>query len=90
MTDNPGSARSTTVRISLEDREILTALAIQLGKSQQDVLHDALALFRRERLLDSMNEGFAALRGDWGSGPARRMEREDWDATQSDGFSSGI
>lgn len=81
---------STTVRISLDDREILNALAIQLGKSQQDVLHAALAQYRRERLLDSMNEGFAALRGDWEGGPAKRVEREDWDATQSDGFSGGI
>lgn len=87
--NSPVSARSTTVRISLEDREILNGLAIQLARSQQDVLHDALALYRRERLLDSMNEGFAALRGDWERGPAKRVEREDWDATQSDGFSAG-
>lgn len=69
---------------------MLNALASELGKSQQDVLHDALARYRRERLLDSMNEGFAALRGDWETGPAKRAEREDWDATQSDGFSGGI
>ena len=53
-----------TTRILDSDHALLQALAAQTGKQQQEIIHEALASYHRERLLDEIN---AAI-GDMTSG----------------------
>lgn len=51
-----------TTRISEPDHRLLQDLSTQTGKGHQEIIHDALDTYRRERLLESVNDGYAPLR----------------------------
>ena len=77
---------TTTVRISRESHDLVQELAAREGTSLQDVLSRALETYRRDRFLDSVNEGYRALREDPKAWNAVREETAAWDATLEDGF----
>ena len=53
------TSNSTTVRISLELHELLKSLAEQSEVSMQEILHEALERYRRERFLQGLNQDFS-------------------------------
>jgi hypothetical protein len=75
-----------TARILESDRQLLQGLARETGKQQQQIIHEALAQYHREHLLDEINAAFEKLRADpeaWGQ---EMEEREAWDDAAADGF----
>jgi predicted transcriptional regulator len=70
---------STTVRVSREIHELLKNLAEQSASSMQDVLVNALEIYRRQLFLDGLNEDFEAAQG-------YHQEIEDVDGTAGDGL----
>jgi len=67
------------------DHALLQELATQTGKQHQEIIHEALANFHRDQILDDINAAFAQLKRDdlaWGEELA---ERAAWDGTAGDG-----
>jgi predicted transcriptional regulator len=75
---------TTTIRVSADDRALLREIAETLGRSQQDIVHDALEYFRRAQVLRAMNAAFAALRAEPSQWASVLAERADWDAVIDD------
>lgn len=74
-----------TTRISESDHKALQRLARQTGKQQQEIIHEALDTYQRERLLDEINAGFERLRSRPGEWKAEMDERRLWENTVADG-----
>lgn len=53
---------SATVRISLEAQEVVRKLSAQTGRKMQDILDEAVELYRRQLFLEKANAAFATLR----------------------------
>jgi predicted transcriptional regulator len=70
-----------TTRISESDHKALQTLARQTGKQQQEIIHDALDTYQREKLLDEINAGFERLRSRAADWNAELEERRLWDNT---------
>ena len=77
-------AATTTIRIAVSDRDAAQELARQTGRSQMEIVHEALELYRRQQLLVDMNQGFAALRRDTHAWNEEVVERDVWDITLGD------
>ena len=73
-------------RISDRTHRALKHLAAESGRTFEQVIEDAIALYERDRLLDAINAGYAALREDPESWAAERRERDAWDGTLDDGL----
>ncbi len=77
---------TTTIRVSVEIRDLLQSLAQESGGSMQEVLSVALEQYRRQLILDAANAGYAALRENKAQYAALEQERKEWDATIADGL----
>ena len=55
---------STTVRVSEPTHRTLRELSEQLGESMQGILEQAVEDYRRKRMLERANAGYAALRAE--------------------------
>jgi predicted transcriptional regulator len=77
-------ATTTTIRVALSDRDLAQELATGSGRSQMEIVHEALELYRRHQLLAEMNRGFADLRRDADAWSEEMMERDVWDVTLGD------
>lgn len=77
-------AATTTIRIAIADRDIAQELATRANRSQMEIVHEALELYRRHRLLAEMNQGFADLRRDADAWSEEMVERNVWDVTLGD------
>ena len=77
-------ATTTTIRVAVSDRDLAQELATGSGRSQMEIVHEALELYRRHRFLAEMNRGFADLRRDAGAWREEMMERDVWDVTLGD------
>jgi predicted transcriptional regulator len=77
-------ATTTTIRVSISDRDLAQELATRSGRSQLEVVHEALELYCRHQLLAEMNRGFADLRRDAAAWSEEMMERDVWDVTLGD------
>lgn len=53
---------SATVRISLKAQEVVRRLSAQTGRKMQDILDEAVELYRRQLFLEKANAALAALR----------------------------
>jgi hypothetical protein len=72
------------VRINPADKTLLQELANKEGESMPRILHKAIELYRRERFLRQVNEGYARLNSDETSLGADSKERKAWVATQDE------
>jgi hypothetical protein len=77
-------AATTTIRVTITDRDLAQELATRSGRSQLEIVHEALELYRRHRLLADMNTGFAELRRDADAWSEEMMESDAWDVTLGD------
>lgn len=73
-----------TARILETDHAVLQRLARESGKNQQQIIHEALDTYQRERLLDEINAGFERLRSDSAAWQAEMDERKLWETTLTD------
>jgi hypothetical protein len=77
-------AGTTTIRVAVSDRDLAQELATNAGRSQMEIVHDALELYRRQQLLADMNRDFAAMRRDGDAWSEETAERDVWDVTLGD------
>lgn len=77
---------TTTIRVSTKTQQTLRQLAQRAGMPMQEVVEQALELYRRKQLLDSANVAYAALRQDSTQWQEWTTERDEWDATVADGL----
>ncbi len=73
-----------TTRISEDDHRVLQNLAAQTGKQHQEIIHEALDNYQRDRLLDAINSAFERLRSNKNDWAKEKEERKLWEATLSD------
>jgi predicted transcriptional regulator len=77
---------TTTIRVSMQTRELLQQLAHRSGVSMQSILEQALEHYRRQQILDATNAAYAALQSDAEVWADLERERSDWDRTLADGL----
>lgn len=77
---------STTIRVSLETRTVLSELVQTTGLSMQAILEQAIDLYRRQQMLMVLNDAYAALQTNQAAWNDLEAEREEWDATLNDGL----
>jgi len=58
----------------------------QTGRKMQEILGEAVELYRRKLLLDKANAAFAALKADSQAWKEEQEERAAWDVTLLDGL----
>ncbi len=77
---------TTTIRVSIQTRDLLHQLAQRSGTSMQSVLELALEQYRRQQLLEATNAAYAALHADTAAWADLERERSEWDQTLTDGL----
>lgn len=77
---------SSTVRIDSSTHKMLQSLSAQTGRKMQEILGEAVELYRRKLLLDKANAAFAALKADSQAWKEEQEERAAWDVTLLDGL----
>jgi predicted transcriptional regulator len=78
--------QSLTVRISSSAHAALRTLAEETDESMTEILDKAIEAYRKQRFLAGLNADFAALRKNPAAWEKELAEREEWDATLSDGL----
>ena len=77
---------TTTNRVSRRTRDTLHELIQTSGHSLQQVIEEALELYRRQELWTITNTAYIALREDTDVWNKLEAERMAWDATLADGL----
>jgi hypothetical protein len=77
-------AATTTIRVAIADRDLAQELATEAGRSQMEIVHEALELYRRQQLLAAMNRDYAEMRRDGDAWSEEMAERDVWDVTLGD------
>lgn len=77
---------SSTVRIDSSTHKMLQSLSAQTGRKMQEILGEAVELYRRKLLLDKANAAFAALKADSQAWKEEQKERAAWDVMLLDGL----
>jgi hypothetical protein len=77
----------TTVRVDRRTSEAIARLAREAGVARKDVIAQAVERLRRQRILESANRGFAAMKREVAAWREELDERGIWESTISDGLS---
>jgi hypothetical protein len=77
---------TSTIRVSLRTQTIVRQMAKQSGISMQDVLEQAIDLYRRKHLLETANLAYASARSQMALQQEIAEEQQAWDATLADGL----
>jgi len=77
---------SNTVRIDSSTHKTLQKLSAQTGQKMQEILGEAVELYRRQLFLEKANAAFAALKADPQAWKEEQEERTAWDVTFLDGL----
>jgi len=77
---------STTIRVSDKTHACLHELAREVGVSMQDVVEQAIELYRRKVLFAQANAAYAALLSDPAAAEDWEQEFAAWDTTLQDGL----
>jgi len=80
-------AATTTIRVTPDTREALSALSAERGMTTADLVAELVALEQERVLLAAMNQGFADLAADPAAMEEYRAEQRIWDSTVGDGLS---
>lgn len=73
-----------SARILDADHKLLQDLSKQTGKQHQQIIHEALAMYRRDHLLDAINVAFEKLKTDPEAWAQETAERTAWDGSLAD------
>jgi predicted transcriptional regulator len=76
---------TATIRLSEPAHRVLRELAKRDKKPMQTIIEQAIESYRRQRFLDGLNDDFMALRENEPEWHAELAERQEWDATATDG-----
>ena len=76
----------TTVRISAATHHLLKEMSRARQQPMQSILECAVEEYRRRHFLESVNEAYAALRGDDRAWSEVLADRARWDRTLGDGL----
>ena len=77
---------STQVRVKNGDKAVLKNLANQTGLSMSQVISKSLECFRRAVFFEQAAREIAEIRKDKTAFAELKEERQEWDATLSDGL----
>lgn len=77
---------TTTIRISEQTHRTLARLAREAGTPMNEVVEQAIELYRRQRIIREANEAYSALRADPEAWAEVQAERTAWEATLADGL----
>jgi predicted DNA-binding protein len=77
---------TTTIRVSLETRELINQLSQSAGLSMQEVVAEALDIYRRQQVLREANAGYARVREQKALLEELHAEEKEWDQTLADGL----
>jgi len=77
---------SSTVRIDSSTHKVLQNLSAQTGRKMQEIMSEAVELYRRQLFLEKVNAAFAALKTDPQAWKEEQEERAAWDAALLDGL----
>jgi len=77
---------TTTVRVSVHTRELISELAVGAGTSMQAIVEEAVEAYRRQQLLLEANAAYANLREDEPAWNAFQEELSVWEAALADGL----
>lgn len=75
-------------RILDSDHVLLQELAARTGKLHQEIIHEALEAYHRDRMLDEINAAFAVVKRDEKAWRDEQSERAAWDGTAADGLTN--
>jgi hypothetical protein len=76
----------TIVRVDCRTSAAITRLAREMGVVRKDVITHAVERLRRQRIMESANEGFAAIKRERAAWREEVDERKSWEVTLSDGL----
>lgn len=76
-----------TARISPTSEIIIQEMVTRTGKSQIEVIEEALKLYRFRERMHEFNEAYADLQRDEKAWAGELAEREEWEGTLMDGLS---
>lgn len=79
--------RYTTVRVSMQTREVLRRIAAREGTAMPAALDRALEAYRRKAFLEDVNAAYARVRADEAEWRTVEDERAAWDVALRDGLS---
>jgi hypothetical protein len=79
----------TTVRIDRATSSAIARIARESGVARKEVVALAVERLRRQRVLESANAGFAAMKRDSGDWSRELEERGFWESTGADGLPEG-
>ena len=77
---------SNTVRIDSSTHKTLQRLSAQTGQKMQEILGEAVELYRRQLFLEKANAAFAALKANQQAWEEEKEERAAWDVALLDGL----
>ena len=77
----------TTVRVDRATSAALARLAKETGAPRRELIALAVERLRRQRVLESANAGFAAMKKDRDALRDELEERRRWESASSDGLS---
>ncbi|MCK4422158.1 ribbon-helix-helix protein, CopG family [candidate division WOR-3 bacterium] len=78
--------KSTTVRVSKEEKKIIREISEKLSVSMTEVINRAIERYRREVFLAEANKAYAQLKENSDEWKEEIKERELWDNTLPDGL----
>lgn len=81
-----GRSPDTTVRIDRTTSGAIARIARESGVARKEVVAIAVERLRRQRVLESANAGFAAVKRDSDDWSKQLEERALWESTVADGL----
>lgn len=82
----PARSADTTVRVDRVTSSAIAYLARETGVARKEIVALAIERLRRQRILESANAGFAAMKKDAGVWREELDERGAWESTLTDGL----
>lgn len=81
-----GGYRMSQVRISETTHELLRSLSSSEGRPMQEIIDNAMEIYRRKAFLDGLSNDFRLLREDAETWNEHEEEMADWNNTLEDGL----
>jgi predicted transcriptional regulator len=82
----PARSADTTVRVDRATSSAIARIARETGVARKEVVALAIERLRRQRILESANAGFAAMKRDAGVWREESDERGSWESTLANGL----
>lgn len=82
----PARSADTTVRVDRATSSAIAYLARETGVARKEIVALAVERLRRQRILESANAGFAAMKKDAAAWREELDERRSWESTLADGL----